>query len=272
MTVHDLRVFENGLASPADQKIIEENVRKAAAVVCSWVHPYQSLLERFPFAREKTFLIPLPVLNPGTARVRQQPNFGHVRLLTPGFITPHKNQEVIVRALAHLPNAIAVFTGAEDGRYGDELRALASELEVSAQIEWRGYIGTSELEDEYSKADLLVMPTRWEAASGPVFEAIARQLPFVASDIAPIRSQLAAIPLEAELFDCDSPDALVSAIKAAVRNYNASVTRLAMVSGPIVNRTWTNLAADYKRVFDFAAGTGPRPSDLMIGVSDDPSF
>jgi glycosyltransferase involved in cell wall biosynthesis len=171
-----------------------------------------------------------------------------------------------------MPDTVAVFTGAEDGQYGNQLRRLASDLNVSDRIEWRGFIDAEELEEEYARADLLVMPTRWEAASGPVFEAIARHLPFVASDIAPIRSQLATIPLEAELFDCDSSQGLVDAIEAVLHNYEASVNRLAKVAGPIIDRTWIQLAAEYKRVFDFAAGQSARPLDLMIGAPGDPRF
>lgn len=265
VTVHDLRVFEPDLSSPMDQEIIERNVRRAAAIVCSWPHPYESLLERFPFARDKTFLVPLPALNPGPVTSRRYTPGHPLRLLFPGFVTPHKNHEVIIRALPLLQDSVAVFTGAEDGNHGKELRKLAAELNVEDRIEWKGFVSKAELEDEYATADLLVMPSRWEAASGPVYEAIVRELPFVASDIPPIRAQIDGLSLPAETFPWNSPERLASAIRATASDYERHVSSIRKVAPLIRERTWSHTAGDYHRVFDWVAGIAPRPDDLTIG-------
>lgn len=265
VTVHDLRVFESELESRMDQRIIEDNVRKAEAIVCSWAHPYRSVLERFPDAKDKTFLIPLPVLNPGAVTARTAPIGRPLRMLFPGFVTPHKNQELIVRALPLLADSIAVFTGSEDGSYGDELRGLATELGVADRIEWQGYISAADLEEEYARADLLVMPTRWEAASGPVYEAIARELPFVASRIPPIVSQLNALGLDAELFEWDSPEELARAVERTVSEYELHIERIRDVAGPLRDRTWSDTASEYLRVFEWVSGNKQRPDNLTIG-------
>lgn len=265
VTVHDLRVFEADLASPMDRRIITENVDKARAVICSWPHPYRGLLERFPQAKNKTFLIPLPVLNPGTPSDRRAPDDRPIRLLFPGYVTPHKNHEVLIRALPLLPDAVAVLTGAEDGAYGQRMRALSHDLGVADRIEWRGFVSSDELEDEYRRADLLVMPTRWEAASGPLYEAIARELPFVASDIPPIRAQLQSIGLSAETFAWDSPTALASAVRDTISGYTDHIAGIRAVAGPIRERSWAQTASDYHRVFEWVAGRSPRPDDLTIG-------
>lgn len=265
VTVHDLRVFESELESRMDQRIIEENVRTAEAVVCSWAHPYRSVLERFPEAKNKTFLIPLPVLNPGAVTARSAPSGRPLRMLFPGFVTPHKNHEVVVRALPLLGDSIAVFTGSEDGTYGEDLRSLATELGVDDRIEWHGFVSTEALENEYTRADLLVMPTRWEAASGPVYEAIARELPFVASRIPPIVSQLQALGLDAELFEWDSPEELAEAIGRTVSEYDVHIERIRDIAGPLRDRTWSDTASEYLRVFEWVGGSAPRPDDLSIG-------
>lgn len=259
VTVHDLRVFESELASPMDQDIITRNVEVAAAVICSWAHPYQSLIERFPAAADKTFLVPLPVLNPGGWTDRQTPRGDHLRLLLPGFITPHKNHEVVIRALTQLPNARAVFTGSEDGRHGERLRVLADELGVGDRIEWLGFVDAVRLETEYAAADLLIMPTRWEAASGPIFEAVVRGLPFVASEIPPITAQLRSLHLDAPTFNCDSPDQLATAIRAAVSDFEGFVDRLRPVSSILRERTWKHMAEDYARIFAWVEGVAEKP-------------
>jgi glycosyltransferase involved in cell wall biosynthesis len=264
VTVHDLRVFEPQLASAMDQAIITKNVDTAAAIICSWAHPHDSLVRRFPTAADRTFLIPLPVLNPGAWTERTPPEDG-IRLLLPGFVTPHKNHEVLIRALPQLPGARAVFTGAEDGKQGDHLRRIAQELGVADRIEWLGFVDASRLEEEYAAADLLVMPTRWEAASGPVFEAIVRGLPFVASRIPPITAQLSTLGLQAETFDADSPAELVSAIEQTLQDFEGAVDRLRPLSTELRGRTWQQMAAEYSRVFAWVSGDGDKPVDLMRG-------
>ena len=264
VTVHDLRVFEPDLASSMDQRIITDNLDKAAAVVCSWPHPYLNAIERFPNVADKIFLIPLPVLNPGPPVDRSIDRRG-LRLLLPAYVTPHKNHETVIRALPLRPDWQAVFTGSEDRAHGDYLRALALELGVSDQIAWKGFLSTEELEEEYRQADLLVMPTRWEAASGPLYEAIVRELPFVASDIPPINAQLAALGLDAETFPWDDPQALVAAVDRTIEDYPNHVVRLRRVAPHLRGRTWAQTAREYDRVFRWAAGDAAKPTDLQIG-------
>jgi glycosyltransferase involved in cell wall biosynthesis len=265
VTVHDLRVFGNADSSAMDRKIIAQNVKKAAALVCSWPHPTGHLIELFPDAAEKIFTIPLPLLEPGSPVERALPLNDAIRILVPAFVTPHKNQAVLVRALAEMPDSKLIFTGAEDGDYADRLRALAAELGVADRIEWRGRISRAELAVEYDRAHVLAMPTRWEAASGPVFEAIARELPFIASDIAPIRSQLAAIDVDAELFDPDDPHAVAASLRRVIDTYEPRRAALRAPGELLRRRTWKDAAADYARVLDWTAGRGPKPSDLQRG-------
>ncbi|MCC2594330.1 glycosyltransferase family 4 protein [Tessaracoccus sp. OS52] len=266
VTVHDLRVFEPGLASVMDQRIIEHNVREAAAVICSWPHPYYSLIERFPFAQRKTFLVPLPVLNPGPWQTHVAPRGDAFRILLPGFITPHKNHEVLIRALPELAGGRVVFTGSEDGTHGYFLRDLAQRLGVSDRIEWLGFVESERLEAEYARADLMVMPTRWEAASGPVFESILRGLPFVTSDIPPLASQLAELRLDGATFDPDSPEDLAGAVRATLASYDETVSRLRPVAEDLRVRSWADMAHEYNRIFNWVAGTADKPTELMKGA------
>lgn len=262
ITVHDLRVFEPELASPMDQRIIRDNVAHAMAVICSWPHPYAHLLTLFPEAADKTFLVPLPVLNAGAPSDRAISADERVRLFYPGFITPHKNHEILIRALPELPSAEVTFVGGETAGHAAHLRRLAEDLGVAERIVWRGYVSSHELDLEFDRAHILVMPTRWEAASGPVFEAVVRHLPFVASDIAPIRAQLEYLGLAAPLFDPDEPSGLVDAIRACVASYADQRAALLEPAERLRDRTWADTAGDYARILGWAASGIEYPSDL----------
>ncbi|WP_345762833.1 glycosyltransferase [Diaminobutyricibacter sp. McL0608] len=264
VTVHDLRVFERDFASVMDQRIIEENVRNARALVCSWPHPFDSLIERFPEAEKKSFQIPLPVLNPGRPRATRRTEAQPVTLIYPGYVTEHKDHETLIRALALLPDVRLICTGAETP-YARTVRDLADDLGVADRIEWRGYVDETELENAYEEADVLVMPSLWEAASGPVLEAVVRQLPFVASDIPPLRAQVAQLGLHADdwLFPPRDSTALAGAIERAVSSHQSRVDELKAPAQQVGSRTWETTASDYERVFNWANGTGELPADLQ---------
>lgn len=265
VTVHDLRVFEQGLESPMDQSIIRANVNSASAIICSWPHPYAHVGRLFPSAMSRVFLVPLPVLNPGRPVDRAIPSTGKIRLFFPGFVTPHKNHAVIIRVLALRPQFTLVCTGAEVESHGTQLRKLAEELGVSDRIEWRGYVSAEELEREYSAAHILVMPTKWEAASGPIFEAVVRELPFVASDIEPLTAQLRSLGLSVPTFDPDQPEELAAALDVVVEEYQGQLLKLKNVAPGVRARTWQDTAREYRQVFDWVSGTAPKPTHLQNG-------
>lgn len=264
VTVHDLRVFEPELASVMDQKIIGDNVARAKAVVCSWPHPYESLLERYPDAGSKVFQIPLPVLNAGEPREGRTAPDGSVTLFYPAYVTEHKDHETLIRALALLPDARLILTGAET-EYARDMRALAAELGVADRVDWRGYVGNDELDAAYREADVLVMPSLWEAASGPVLEAVVRGIPFVSSDIPPLAAQVRQLGLAEDewTFSARDPHALASAVNATIESYDRRVAELASPAAVLRERTWESTAADYQRVFSWAAGSGELPADLQ---------
>jgi glycosyltransferase involved in cell wall biosynthesis len=262
VTVHDLRVFEPGMQSRMDQDIIRKNVARAKAVVCSWPHPYGHLLEMFPDAANKAFMVSLPVLLPGHPPSRRRQLSTPVRLLYPAAVTPHKNHETLIRAMTLLPDAVLVCTGGAVAQHAAKLRELADSLGVADRIQWRGYVCVEELEAEYRGADVLVMPTRWEAASGPILEAVARELPFVASDIAPLRSQMAHMGITMPTFPWNIPEALADAVRLLTADYPRYVEETRVPGVTVRARTWQDCALDYARVFAWVDGTGPRPDDL----------
>ncbi len=266
VTVHDLRVFEAGLQSEMDQEIIRQNISRAKAVVCSWAHPYEHLIRLFPEAEEKAFRIPLPVLNAGPSVVAHPLADGPIRLFLPASVTPHKNHELVLRAMAERDRLHLTCTGVEVEPFASELRQIAEGLGVADRVNWLGYVDAAALEAEYQNADILVMPSRWEAASGPIFEAIVRELPFVASSIAPIQSQLLDLNLRAPTFDCDSVDEIVTALDGLIADYAGYRDELAGPAGLLRSRSWKDTADEYLQVLDWVAGHTNKPEHLQKKV------
>lgn len=255
VTLHDLRVFQPGLVDRHSQRIIEANVRRARALVVSWQHPFHQVLELFPEVAERLFVVPLPVLNPGKLRKLAFSNEGTFRVLVPAGTSVHKNQELMIKALPGLEDVEVIFTGAiEEPRFG-ELRRLAGEVGVLERVTWKGYVSVAELEELYAICDVVVMPSRWEAASGPIFEAVARGIPFIATNIAPIASQVDQFQLVGPLVDPDRPEELAAAVTKVRESYGWFAEAQIGPSRLLREITWTSAAQRYLEIMDWAVAS-----------------
>lgn len=266
VTLHDMRVFQAGMESSLDQKIIRENVVGARAVICSWPHPYQEARRLFPDATEKIHLIPLPVFHaPATrpSRHRLLGGQGSSRLLYPAGLAPHKNHENLIRGLALVTRPVTlVCTG--PGADEERLRLERLALDLGCRVEFKGRISAAELRRQFEESDALIIPTLWEAASGPLFEALAWGKPVLASRIEPVESQLQFANASALLFDPRSAESIAAAIESWVEE-GAPVND--NVAGWIWGRHWEDVAIDYARVLLWAAGKADKPTHLQPELS-----
>jgi glycosyltransferase involved in cell wall biosynthesis len=130
-------------------------------------------------------------------------------------VRPHKNQELLIRAIPNLPDEVTVVLAGRQEAYADRLRAVAAELGVSDRLRLTGYLSDAELERLWALADCAAFPTRAEGFGLPVLEAMARGVPVACSDIAVLREVGGDMP---EYFDPASPSSAAAAITAALAN------------------------------------------------------
>ena len=122
-----------------------------------------------------------------------------------------KGQDVLLRALAVLPNIRTIFIGG--GALLADARVLASELDISDRVIFTGY--RSDALSFVKHADLLVVPSRWEGFGLVAVEAAALGTPVVASAV---DSLLELVPdhVPGTLVRPDDPGALSAAIAEIV--------------------------------------------------------
>jgi glycosyltransferase involved in cell wall biosynthesis len=103
-----------------------------------------------------------------------------------GARRPHKNQKVLVAALAELlggyPGLGLVLAGQHDPRVADEAGELITELGLSDHVRQYTRVGDDMLLDLYANAAAFAFPSLVEGFGLPVLEAMAAGLPVVASD------------------------------------------------------------------------------------------
>jgi len=107
-------------------------------------------------------------------------------ILHVGARRPHKNQKVLVAALAELlgrhPDLGLVLVGQHDPRVPDEAAELIARLGLGSRVWQFIRAGDDTLLDLYANATVFAFPSLTEGFGLPVLEAMAAGLPVVASD------------------------------------------------------------------------------------------
>jgi glycosyltransferase involved in cell wall biosynthesis len=137
-------------------------------------------------------------------------------LLNVGRLVAQKNQHVLIRALAQVPQAHLALAGGgvDEAAY----RALAATLGVADRLHVLGAVGAADIADLYAAADLFVFPSTWETFGLAAVEAAMAGLPMVAADLAVLREVLAtSAPLRVPFVPPHDVEAWASAIRAALQ-------------------------------------------------------
>jgi glycosyltransferase involved in cell wall biosynthesis len=128
-------------------------------------------------------------------------------------VRPHKNQELLLRALPHLPGDVTVVLAGRQEPYVERLRTVAAELGASDRVRFAGYLPTPQLERLWRLAGCAAFPTRAEGFGMPVLEAMARGVTVACSDLPVLREVGGDVPL---YFEPTDPAGAAAAIRAAL--------------------------------------------------------
>lgn len=281
LTAHDLRVMQPEFYEAKESSRLEGNLRQAKAVIASWPHPYASLSTQFPWVRSKLFCIPLPLLVDTTYVNEERPgsysadSFGDdAVLLYPAATGEHKNHENLLRAMSLISEqrkVRLVCTGPLLLPFYERLKELVASLRVDGCVEFKGFVSQQELRALYARANAVVVPSLWEAASGPVFEAFACHVPVACSNVAPIRAQVDFAGGEVAFFDPLDPSDIAAAITRVVDQPSDYVAGSRRAADFLAGFTWERCAGDYLKVFDWvASGRGaPRPRLSYVPIEEE---
>lgn len=111
--------------------------------------------------------------SPVRAATGVDPGLGHPLVLCVGRLAPQKGYELLVAALAHLGDAVVAVAG--EGPLRPALEAAAP------QVHWLG--SRDDVPDLLAAADVVVLPSRWEARSLTAQEAMLAGRPLVATAV-----------------------------------------------------------------------------------------
>jgi len=229
VTVHDVTFFHHrtfGLATTMGMRVIVRRAARAAdALVAVSEAARDDIAATLAIPAERFAVVPngagRPTAAPlpeGTVRERLGlPTSARV-VLCVAALRPHKNQELLVRALPQLPeDVVVVATGHLEG-YERRLAEVARELGVTDRLRVAGYVPDDELEGLCRLAACAAFPTRAEGFGLPVVEALARGVPVACSDIPVLREVGGDL---VHTFAVDDPAGAAAAIREAMDDRRA---------------------------------------------------
>jgi len=118
---------------------------------------------------------------------------------------------------------LAIVGPAPDGEYSAELRALAAELGIAADVAWIGGVPLEETVEFYRSADVFVYPSFNETFGLPLLEAMACACPVVTSSVSAMPETAGGAALLADPTDPESlADAIVQASSSEQQRLRAA--------------------------------------------------
>ncbi len=209
----------------------------------------QDLLHFYPWVQPKLSVVPLA---PGSMKLAGVPlQLPPKYLLTVGAAYPHKNLELVLKAMPLLRSTHSEFKLIIVGRndvFMERLEALSRQLSLTNQVVFWGQASEAELATLYRQAQAYLVPSFIEGFGLGAVEALSHGTPVVAADIPVLREVLG----QAAVFiDPQQPSSLaqgiVSVLQPAVRE---SVLR----AGEVVLKrfSWTEVARQTQAVYTAA--------------------
>jgi glycosyltransferase involved in cell wall biosynthesis/SAM-dependent methyltransferase len=170
---------------PGDRQLTRAVLSRVDGVVTHT--PEQAALAR-TVTRARVEAVPLPATLPGKGRGRgevgrQDGTVPNRRLLFFGLVRPYKGVDVLLRAMAQVPDVELTVAGEVWGG-AEPLTRLVDELGLRDRVELRaGYVDDADVPGLFDSVDALVLPYRSGTATQNVTLAHAHGLPVVATDI-----------------------------------------------------------------------------------------
>jgi glycosyltransferase involved in cell wall biosynthesis len=195
-----------------------------------------------------TSALPEPSLNDVQgvrSKYRLPPRFAFY----PAIAWHHKNHANLLQAIAVLAkqniSVPLVLTGGNTPLVGD-LRRLSRKLDIDDSITFIGTVPSSDIRAMYRAAAIVVVPTLFEAVSGPIAEAWLDSVPVVCSDILQLKCQAGDAAL---FFDPHNPESIAAAIRRVWQESADSAILIKKGKAQIAKLAWDETARRYRDVY-----------------------
>lgn len=169
------------------------------------------------------------------------------KLLYVGRLEPYKGLDILLQALAQIPNDPWHLQMVGDGSLRHTLPKLAQELNLSERVSFEAH-PPEKMPAIYQQADLFVLPSIVEGMSNAVLEAMASGLPIVATRI-PGSEELILDGQTGLLVPASSKEPLSAALSALLQNSDLRKTLSENARREAETRSWRSVAEAYLNLY-----------------------
>ncbi len=178
-------------------------------------------------------------------------------VLAVGAHRPHKNYEVLVRAMSLLPPAVSlVIAGYPDPSFRGQIPRLVADLGLRSRVRLIPSVDEALLPAVYRGASAFAFPSLAEGFGLPALEAMAARVPVVASAIGVFEEVCAGA---ATLVPPGDPAAWASALTSAIGNGPSVRARIAAGAAVAAASTWDRGGQALGELLTSVAGAGSHP-------------
>ncbi len=242
------------------------------AVASTWIR--DDVIAQFGLPAEKVHVVPwaapLPAAassEPTSSRPTSTLALPDRFILYPAQTWAHKNHIGLVRAIGLLHrrdvSVPVVFTGRRTDHASEVDAAIAAEG-VSEMVTWAGFVEPEELSSIYRRATAVVIPTRFEAASGPLWEAFAAGVPAACSRVTSLPEQAGDAAL---LFDPDDVSEMAVIVERLWRDESLRRELVERGRAQLAPFTWQRTARMFRAHYRRLAGRTLQPDDASLIAS-----
>lgn len=199
ITMHDLQEYHYPQYFSIKEKLHRKINNKIAIndsdhIICSFDHVKNDIIEYFGVESNKVSVCPPPFAEnwflskkeSDWVLIQKKYNIRKKFLLYPAATWEHKNHITLVQAVKKIKNDYLdidlVCTGNKTNYYST-IDEKISELKLKNAVHFLGIVPEEDLICLYKNSSLVVIPTLYEAGSGPLYEAMRYQVPVICSNV-----------------------------------------------------------------------------------------
>ncbi len=185
-------------------------------------------------------------------------------VLYPAVTWQHKNHVSLLRALALLRADGLDVPLVAPGHHTDFFSTVLEEqgaLNVSDLVTWPGFVSRDELVALYRGAAAVIIPTRFEAASAPMWEAFDAGVPVASSNVTSLPEQAGDAAL---LFDPDDVPAIANAIRRLWTDPRLGQQLVEKGRDRIRRLSWDRTARTFRAYYRHLGGRGLSSADRSV--------
>lgn len=230
-----LKPWQYHLKYLAYRFVTRQAIQKAEQIIVPAQTVKKIVSYYFPDDKHKIIVV-YEGFNPAFKQAQLKTNYQN-QLIYVGSLYPHKNLQLVFKALTQLPHLKLKIVGSRK-IFKNRLVELSRKLQVEKQIGWAGYLEDKKLAQELNQSLALIQPSISEGFGLTGIEAMAAKTAVLASDIPTFKEVYQQAPL---YFQPNSVKSLVTAIKQLKQD---SVRKEQINQGNLVVRkyNWDQMA------------------------------